>query len=136
MTDGRGMVARSRGGALTWVPVYSTYGGREIAAVRAPRPLRGGSRRVRAGAGVLGGRARAGQGGAGASQVPPWPLPRANMRACDVSNLGDTYEIVPPVGVMGSGPWIVTSLSFWRKCCPKLQIALGGQLLSDFLIWL
>ena len=82
MTDGRGMVARSRGGALTWVPVYSTYGGREIAAVRAPRRLRGGSTRARAGVGVLGGRARAGQGGAGASQVPPWPLARVNMRAC------------------------------------------------------
>ena len=81
MTDGRGMVARSRGGALTWVPVYSTYGGREIAAVRAPRRLRGSSTRARAGVGVLGGRARAGQGGAGASQVPPWPLARVNVRS-------------------------------------------------------
>ena len=31
--------------------------------------------------------------------------------------------------------WIVTSLPFLQKCCPKLQIVLGGQLLSDFLIW-
>ena len=69
MKDGRRMVARLRGGALAWVPVYSTYsctgyGGREIAAVRALRWLRGSSRQVRAGVGVLAGRARAGRGSA------------------------------------------------------------------------
>ena len=31
-------------------------------------------------------------------------MPRVNMRACDVSNLGDTYEIASPVGVISSGP--------------------------------
>ena len=67
ISDGRGMLVRSRGGALAWVPVYSTYGGREIAAVRAPRRLRGSSGQVRAGVGVLAGRARGGWGGAGAS---------------------------------------------------------------------
>ena len=76
--------------------------GREIATVRVPQRLGGASRRVRAGVGVLVGRARAGRGDAEASQVPSWPPPRVNMCACDVHNLGDTFEIESPVWVLRS----------------------------------
>ena len=51
-------------------PFGVARGRREIATVRALRRFRGGSRRVGAGMGVLVGRPRAGQGGAGASQGP------------------------------------------------------------------
>ena len=102
--DGRKVVVGSRCRALALVPVWGARGGREIATVRAPRQLRGGSRRVGAGPGVLAGCLSAGQGGTGASQGPQWSLPRANMRAGDALNLGDTIEIVYVVRVMASGP--------------------------------
>jgi len=73
------VVGRSLGGALALVPVWGARGGSETATVRAPRRLGGGSRRARAGVGVLAGCARANQGGEGASQGPPWSLPRVNM---------------------------------------------------------
>ena len=53
--------------------------------------------------GVLGGRPRAGQGDAGASQVPLWSLPRVNMRACDVSNQGDSRYIRDLISSRGDG---------------------------------
>ena len=84
--DARGVVVRSFGGAVVSVPVSMAYGGREIATGRAPRRLGGSSRRVGAGLGVVLDRARAGQGGVGASQVPPRPLARVNMGACEISN--------------------------------------------------
>ena len=81
--DAHGVVGRSLGGALALVPVWGAR--REMATVRAPRRLGGGFRRVRAGMGVLGGCPRAGQGGAGASQVPlrcgRCRMPRVNMCA-------------------------------------------------------
>ena len=102
--DGRGVVVGSRCRALTLVPVWGAGRGREIATGRPRRRLRGGSTWTGAGLGVVPGRARAGWGSVETSQGPQWSLPRANMRACDVRNLGDTYEIVSPVGVIGSGP--------------------------------
>ena len=62
------MVGRSLGGALALVPVWGARGGgREMATVRAPRRLGGGSIWVGAGPGVVSGRTGAEQGSAGDS---------------------------------------------------------------------
>ena len=77
------VVGRSLSGALALVPVWGARDGHETATVRAPRRLGGGSRRVKAGLGVVAGCAGDGQTSARASQRPPWPPPRVNMRACN-----------------------------------------------------
>ena len=79
MTDGRGMVARSRGGAVVSAPVSRAYGGREIATGRAPRRLGGSSRWVGAGLGVVTGHARAGRGDARASADLVWSPTRVDV---------------------------------------------------------
>ena len=66
---------------------------REIATVRAPRRLRAGSRRAGAGLGVVAGCARGKQSSVSGPQGPPRSSPRVNMHACDVSNVGDIFEI-------------------------------------------
>ena len=102
--DARGVVARSLGGALSLVPVWGARGHREIATVRAPRRLGGGSRRLGAGVGVVAGRARARRGGAGAFEGPPRPLARVNMRyACDLEKI-EIYRDRMPGTLVLVGP--------------------------------
>ena len=76
---GRGVVVGPLGGALALVPVWGARGGREIATVRAPQRLGGGSRRVRAGQGVVSGRNGAGQSSADGSRDLWWSPARVNM---------------------------------------------------------
>jgi hypothetical protein len=105
--DPRGVVVRSPGGAFVHVPVWGGGAGRDIATVRAPRRLRGGSDQGGVGLGMVAGRAGAGWGSARAGQAPPRAPARVSLLECMHSNGISYYRDTTSRVCHGIGPRVL-----------------------------